>query len=258
MEPTQALELPAEPQQDSPLVQLARIAVTSGGTEGAAALAQIKAMMDEERAHAERQAFARAFHAAQAELRPVVRRHNNDQTRSKYAALSDVLAEVREVSARHGFSMLFGQQDGAPEGQLRMGVDIWHEAGHSEHRWTDMPVDATGIKGTINKTRTHAQGSTISYAQRYLTCMVWVPELVNDDTDGNIARNDIQRSEELVTEEQALQLQARLDETGTDKAAFLAWVGVDAIADVPASWHQPAMARLKRKAQRQETHDDPA
>ena len=75
-----------------------------------------------------------------------------------------------------------------------------HEAGHTKRYHVDLPIDSTGIKGSVNKTGVHANGSTYSYARRYLTMMIFNVVLTNEDNDGNVDGDQPQSLGELMNE----------------------------------------------------------
>lgn len=131
--------------------------------------------------------FAKAKAKAQKNMpASIVANKFNDQTKSKYSNLGAVLVEVVPVYSKAGFSMSFntGPSD-LPEHIKITGV-LLHEGGHSEDYMIDLPLDGTGIAGKVNKTPVHARSSTISYGQRYLTCLIWNVATGADD-DANVS-----------------------------------------------------------------------
>lgn len=75
-----------------------------------------------------------------------------------------------------------------------------HEAGHTKRYYVDLPIDSTGIKGSVNKTGVHANGSTYSYARRYLTMMIFNVVLTNEDNGRNGGGEQPQSLGELMNE----------------------------------------------------------
>lgn len=130
-------------------------------------------------------AFNAAMVRAQSEIGPVFRDKYNSQTNSSYAALESIDKKVAPVYTSHGFSLSFGTDDSPLAGHIRAVCDCMHEAGHTKRYHVDLPIDSTGIKGSVNKTGVHANGSTYSYARRYLTMMIFNVVLTNEDNDGN-------------------------------------------------------------------------
>lgn len=172
-----------EPAQGD-VATLLRVA-TEQGPEGVALLERLAPLYQQERAESQRVAFYSSFRAVLEELPSVVKDADNTQTQSTYARLSAISKKIRPVYTKHGFSILFGEEDSPLDGCVRITGDIMHEAGHMTAKHVDIPMDGAGIKGNVNKTPTHAKGSTLQYGMRYLTCLVFTPELVDDDDDGN-------------------------------------------------------------------------
>ncbi|AXF52851.1 MAG: ERF superfamily protein [Podoviridae sp. ctdb7] len=150
---------------------------------------KMQKMMEMYERHTDRAASA-AFNAAmvraQSEIGPVFRDKHNAQTNSSYAALESIDRKIAPTYTLHGFSLSFGTDDSPLAGHIRTVCDCMHEAGHTKRYHVDLPIDSTGIKGSVNKTGVHANGSTYSYARRYLTMMIFNVVLTNEDNDGNV------------------------------------------------------------------------
>lgn len=134
------------------------------------------------------QAYAAAMTAAQAEMRPIVKDGFNEQTSSEYAKLEAIDEAIRPIYTRNGFSLSFGTKPSTLEAHICVVCEVTHADGHSKSFEYDNPMDATGIAGKTNKTPTHARGSAVTYARRYLTLMIFnlSTERKHDD-DGNAA-----------------------------------------------------------------------
>lgn len=143
-----------------------------------------QAMVREER----EAAFNAAMSRAQGAMETVVKNRRNDQTNSNYADLATINAAIKPIYTEHGFSISFDTADAPQEGYLRLVAILSHKDGHSRNYHLDMPPDDVGIKGSTNKTKVHATGSTNTYARRYLTCMAF-NITTEDDNDGNRQRN---------------------------------------------------------------------
>lgn len=180
----------------------------------------LKAMYDEERAYSAERAFSEAMQTAQAEMAPVVRDKANDQTQSNYATIAALAKAITPIYTKHGFAMTFAQGDTAREGHLRVNGELRHRGGHTTQHFADVPIDSTGIKGTRNKTDTHAYGSTMSYGRRYLTLLVW--NIATHDDDGNAAGQ--KSAGEPVTEEQAQTLRDLVEDIGRTEDQLVAGV----------------------------------
>ena len=132
-------------------------------------------------------AFNKAMVRAQKRMRPIVRDAENQQTHSKYARLETIDRQIRPIYTEEGFSLSFGTDESRVEKYIGIICDVMHEEGHVKRYRADIPIDLHGMKGTPNKTGTHAFGSTISYGQRYITKLIFNIALANEDDDGNAA-----------------------------------------------------------------------
>lgn len=208
-------------------------------------LERMLAMKERMDAEAARRAFSDAMAACQAEIEPVARNQSNDQTRSKYADLAAIYKACKPITAMHGFS--FSTFPASTEKQGYMGVrwTLRHQSGHEESDVAEIPLDDRGLKGTANKTQTHAFGSTASYARRYLFCMLF-DVATSDDNDGNNG------STETITAEQYITLRDLIAETGTDEIKFHTAYGHSDpqnadLQEFPAKLFAKAKAQLERK-----------
>lgn len=146
-------------------------------------LERLFALSERTKAAQAEQAFNAAMRAAQAEILPVARTAKNSQTNSKYATLEAVNEAIVPIITKHGLSISFGTDASPLEGHYRVTCVLSHDDGHSRTFFADIPADLTGLKGTANKTATHAFGSTMSYGRRYLTLLVF--NVATTDDDGN-------------------------------------------------------------------------
>jgi len=185
-------------------------------------------------------AFNAAMAEAQREMEPVARDARNQQTNSNYARLEAIARSITPIRAKHGFAASFGTDDCPNAGHMRVTCELSHNAGHSKHYHADVPIDAAGMAGKVNKTATHAFGSTMSYGRRYLTLMIF--DIATEDDDGNRAGNGA-----VISDEQATDLLNLINEVGADKAKFLAYMRVESIADIQASQFTGAVAKLEAK-----------
>jgi hypothetical protein len=193
------------------------------------------------------QAFFAAMTAAQAEMRPVAADSNNPQTRSRYASYAALDRAVRPIYSKHGFSLSFDTEPGAPDGFVRV-VCFASCGGHTRKYQVDMPADGKGAKGGDVMTKTHAVGSGMSYGQRYLLKMIF-NIAVGEDDDGNRAGG------EKITADQAADVQAMIEDIGGDKhealkRGFLKYMRIEAITDLPANKLKDAIAALEAKRSR--------
>jgi len=191
-------------------------------------------------------AFNAAMQAAQAELPQVLRDAKNPQTNSRYARLETVSKAMNPVITRHGFSMSFGTELSPVPDHYRITCELAHAEGHSRQYHADIPADGTGMKGTQNKTATHAFGSTMSYGRRYLKLLIF-DIATTDDDDGNAASGLVP-----ITDKQVATIEALIEEVvgvlGANRDRylrnFLAHMKVAAIAMIPAKEFERALAAI--------------
>jgi hypothetical protein len=192
-------------------------------------------------ADAARKEFMAAFNAAQAEMAPIARDASNPQTRSKYATHAALDKAMRPIYTKHGFSQSFNTAEGGPELHVRALLYLSHKAGHERVFQADIPCDGKGAKGNDVMTKTHAVGSAMQYARRYLTLLAWDIAVVDDD--GNAAS----RPQPLITDAQADVILGLLSETNTEPPQFFAWAKVESVSDIRACDFEKVIGLLKAK-----------
>jgi len=129
------------------------------------------------------QQFNEAMRQVQEGVPRILRDATNPSTNSKYARLESLLKVVVPIYTAAGFSISFGTADCPHADHYRITATVSHKAGHSRPYQCDIPADTTGMKGMMNKTKTHGFGSTMSYGRRYLTLLIFNIALVNEDDD---------------------------------------------------------------------------
>jgi len=151
------------------------------------------------------QAYNAAMVRAQRKMPVVNKDKKNEQTNSMYSGYETIVKMCAPIYTAEGFSLSFYEGKADRENEVRIFVDIMHEDGHTKQRYADIPIDSSGIKGTVNKTMTHAKGSTFSYGRSYLIRMVFnIP--TGDDDDGNGAGS------KYITDDQCNELNAMVSD----------------------------------------------
>ena len=209
-------------------------------------VAKMQALLDMRRSEEDRvaeRAFDAAMASAQNEMLPVVRDKNNDQTRSKYATLEAISRAIKPLWTKHGFSLSFGTGDNAPEGHHRVICRVSHAAGHHRDVKADIPVDDKGMQGKVNKTGTHAFGSTVSYGRRYLTMMIF-DIATGDDDDGNMAGR---APDPRIGAEAYQYLIDEIERTGSDPDRVAAFLKVDDLHTITEAQLGRVTAMLAKK-----------
>jgi hypothetical protein len=129
--------------------------------------------------------YNKAMILAQQEMLPVIKTAKNTQTSSTYAKMENIAKQCKPIWTKHGFALQFGTADCPITEHYRVTCEVSHAAGFNKKYQADLPIDDEGIKGQKNKTGCHGFGSTMSYAQRYLTIMIFNITLEGVDNDGN-------------------------------------------------------------------------
>lgn len=189
----------------------------------------MKKMMDlAERwqANQARAAFALAMKECQAEMPRILKAKDNQHTRSKYADLGVLVAEITPIYTSHGFSVSFTTAPSPPplENMVRVTAIVRHEMGHIEEHSIDLPRDGVGPKGGASAMNPlQGCGSTTSYGRRYLHLLIWNLSLANEDDDG------VGGGSQKITSDQVQSLKDLLDACAkaghpVDMGKFLNWL----------------------------------
>jgi hypothetical protein len=186
-----------------------------------------------------KQAFAADYVLMKPHLPKVLRRKENTQTKSKYAPLEDINVEIDPVLEKYGFgtaTKIIAQTDTS----VTVKAELWHRGGHVEETTITMPLDKTGIAGTVNKTLPHATSSSVTYAKRVAICAL-LNISTGDDKDGNHETGNI-------TIEQAAELDKRARALGEEvHQNFLKYMKVEKAIDIPAKNYKQATVALAAK-----------
>lgn len=184
--------------------------------------------------------FNQALAEAQAAMPKVAANHRNDQTKSNYAKLHDIYDACKPIAAEYGFSFNAVPVAGGASGFINMKWTL-RRGSHVESEVSEVPIDDKGMKGTANKTQTHAYGSTTSYGRRYLFCAVF-DIAIGDDNDGN----NQQAGQAPITPDQFIKLRDKIELAGVDQNLILKAHGVPFLEQFPARDFKVAMDRLEK------------
>lgn len=206
-------------------------------------LVQVQMTILDRNAEAE---FNAALSRVQAALPNIVANSYNPQTNSKYAKLKAVHDAIKPVYTSEGFSTSFTQVDPKTEGNIRVEGVLRHAAGHSVNGYAaEVELDDKGIKGSANKTKVHATGSSLTYARRYCECMMF-DVAIDDDTDGNV--DDLPPAKTISAKQQNTIVDMLLA-TGESEELLLKWAKVESgdLADLPEHKFGAVMKKLRDK-----------
>ncbi|MCC6352795.1 MAG: ERF family protein [Verrucomicrobiae bacterium] len=185
--------------------------------------------------------FNEAMTRAQSEMGRISADANNPQTRSRYASYGQLDRHLRPIYAKHGFSLSFSTEPAAVPEAIRVTCTV-AKGGFSRQYHIDMPADGKGAKGGDVMTKTHATGAAVSYGMRYLLKMIFNVAVGEDDDDGNIAPQS-----PGISETQAADLAALIEDVGADRDKFLRYMRVTTLEQIPASAYANAVKALEAK-----------
>lgn len=174
------------------------------------------------------------FNEAMARLQPVLPQiHKKAKGHNcTYAKYEDVDRITRPLYTAEGFSIAFNTK-----GNIHFGT-ISHVGGHSKTVEIEFPPDTSGNKAAIQ-----AKISSLSYAKRNLLQMLLNIVTTGEDNDGA-------DSGEVVSNEQAVEIDQLVISTKTDKKRFFEYMKVDDIQSIRAGDYQKAMILLKAAAKK--------
>lgn len=208
-------------------------------------LERVVALYEKMEAIKKRAAFNEAMAACQAELPQVVRDAENTHTRSQYATLEAIGHAVDPIITKHGFSLSFGTAESPIPGCLRITCRTANK-GHEQLDHADIPTDAAGSQGKVNKNATQAFKSTMTYGRVILTMLIFnvKSRKAMPDDDGNSASKAGERP--TISEEQFMILR-ELFETDEDVKKFLAFAKIEGLRDIYADQFDEVARLVKQR-----------
>lgn len=236
-------ELPldvARPQQPRSVADLLEMVVVGGiSTENVSAFKELVQLHREEvKANAER-AFAESFIELQKALptipgaRGIPDKQGN--IKFKYANFDDIDAIVRPICLGHGFSYSF-RETAIENGRVTVTMTLQHSGGHSR----EIPYSVRIGSGPPGATESQADVSGHSYAKRGAIESGLSLRIVGD-------RDDAKMEGGPITSDQAFELERRVGETNSDRAAFLKLAGATSFKDIASAKYDMLDQLLARK-----------
>ncbi|MCK5444700.1 MAG: ERF family protein [Rhodospirillaceae bacterium] len=154
---------------------------------------------------------------------------------SSYANLADTLQQIKGLMKTHGF--VHSWKTDQIDGILTVSCCVTHIGGHKEFASMSAGADNSGSKNAVQ-----AIGSTNTYLQRYTLFSVLGLASRDQDDDANSAI-----SHEAISLDQETSIIALIEETGIDKAKFLAWAKAETVGDILASNYDKVHQELNSK-----------
>ena len=181
-----ALTTPEQPRAMAMIQEAFQKALESGGPEALAVADRILEQMAKQRDYEDRDRFNASLLHIQKQLKRIPKRGWNDSTKTHYALVEDVDAEIQGRMQEESMSLSF-EPEAHPQPNMVTIVGILSQGAYSKRYPLPMPCDGQGAKGGGVMTRTHATGSAITYAKRYLKNMIFDLGFKEKDDDGNKA-----------------------------------------------------------------------
>lgn len=173
-----------------------------------------------------RKAFNAAFADFKAEAVVIVKGtliNDGPLKGKKHANLHDVVIATTPKLSQHGLAISWKLTRDEKD-WMEVTCTLRHIAGHSESVSMGAAPDAGPGRNAIQ-----ARGSAKSYLERYTATAILGLAAADQDDDGQKSSEDAGLSEK-----QAADLKALLDETGSDVAKFKQWAKVDALGEILA------------------------
>lgn len=188
-----------------------------------------------------RKAFDNAMADAKAKI-PVIRKNRRvgfdsrkagaSRTEYSHEDMAEIARTIDPILSERGLSYRFRVSSEANE-PVRVTCIISHRDGHSEETTLRAGRDESGNKNAIQ-----AIGSTVTYLQRY-TLKAALGLAAAEDDDGHASEQTIPdepapMSSDFITRVQADHIRDALRAKGASTFAFLQWVKLKRIEDIPA------------------------
>lgn len=185
-----------------------------------------------------RKLFVAAMTRLQAKLPPMEK--YGKAKNSKFAKYEDIMAVAQPLIASEGFSVSFDEVERTDK-TVTFAMEFSHNAGHAKTKRLTVHTDLAGTNQQGKGIRPPIQddGSTVSYARRYLLKMHLNIVEKGEDTDGE--------RREPITEEQARDLNAWLEEVKADRPRFLKYMGVERVEDILQGDYKKAVESIEAK-----------
>jgi hypothetical protein len=187
-----------------------------------------------------RKAFMSDFVDACSAIGPILKDGYNKQTSSKFATHAALDSVLRPVYTKHGFAPTFNTCDSPKPDHVRVTMTLIHREGFEREYQVDMASDGKGAKGGDVMTKTHAEGSAISYGKRYLLIAAFNLQLLDKklDNDGNGA------SAPNISEDQVVELRDIILAKNLSEENFCKYMKVEKLSEIPASKFDGAKTAL--------------
>ena len=180
--------------------------------------------------------IAGALALAQGEMQNAKINRINPHFKNRYADLASVRDAIHVALAKHGLATTQTMSCGDETFTLR--TTLMHKSGQWIASDYPLPMNA----------KPQELGSALTYARRYsLTSIVGIS--ADDDDDAEGAEKAGNGPAKTITEDQAGELQALIEDVGADRDKFLKYLAIKKLTDLPASAFANAVSALNAKRQ---------
>jgi len=182
--------------------------------------------------------IAAAMAKVQASIEGAKKGSDNPHFKSKYADLTECWTACRNALTENGVAVIQGVVSGNMKTTLT----------HSSGEWiSDEGIPLCGYQNAKNPMQ--ALGSAVTYARRYGLCAM--VGIAPEDDDGNALTQDKPQADpRFITEDQEFELAKLITDTQSDKTAFLNYLGVTSLSELPLANFDNAKAALLKKQQK--------
>ncbi len=198
---------------------------------------ELVALAKDFEANQARKAFNEAFAAFKSEAVKIIKgtEVKDGPLKGKFHAnLFDVVNGTTPFLSKHALAISWRLSKDEPT-WMEVTCTLRHALGHSESVSMGAAPDTGPGRNAIQ-----ARGSTKTYLERYTATAILGLAAQDADTDGA-------SSYERVTDKQAADLQALIDEVGANKIQFLKYLKVDALKDINADAYRDCVKLLEEK-----------
>lgn len=208
--------------------------ITADNVAAMGDLVKLYERMEEKKSERE---FAIAFNALQSEL-PVITAKTVIPNRGKYEKYEDLMKVVGPLLAKHGFTVSYSMD--FKENRILETLHLMHVGGHSTS-------NSFAVRSGKADTDTQADCKAATTAKRNALCnalnIVIRQDVLTSEHDASI-------DGDVITKEQVDELSRRVQETDTNKEAFLKFAGVKTFQEIPAGKYAVLDGFLAKKEAR--------
>jgi len=161
------------------------------------------------------------------------------RTYYRFETLAHVVNTVVPLLAKYGLNHSWRtDQEG---GQVKVSCKLAHSQGHSETISLHAGHDNSGNKNPIQAIK-----STVSYLQRITLTSILGLAAGDQDDDG--AGSHAQAPDvDYISESEAANIHALIDEINVDEHGFVAWMQVSSVEDIPKEQLKKAITALEKR-----------